>query len=245
MLQIAFLLILTLPTLIASIPLTSAQVINRPTHAYITLSANPIGVGQTEVITFRIVELNPLCSGVFVTEVWRGFTVTITKPYGTTETKGPFNADSTGGYYTTFAPTQAGSYKIQTFFPGQWVNGSYTTVANTGAWSNVTGQPLKSAQLWFTPSQSAVETLTVQQNPVSNYPDNPLPTDYWTRPIYGENKGWSTIADNWLMRGYDTMNRPFQNGGSICTIHFRTRKSTHTMESTNNLWRRSRRQIWR
>ena len=139
--SIALILILTLSALTASISLTNAQIINRPTHAYITLSANPIGVGQTEVITFRIVELNPLSSGVFVTEVWRGFTVTITKPDGTTETKGPFNADSTGGYYTTFAPTQVGTYKIQTFFPGQWVNGSYTTVANTGAWSNVTGHP--------------------------------------------------------------------------------------------------------
>ena len=227
--SIALILILTLSALTASISLTNAQIINRPTHAYITLSANPIGVGQTEVITFRIVELNPLSSGVFVTEVWRGFTVTITKPDGTTETKGPFNADSTGGYYTTFAPTQVGTYKIQTFFPGQWVNGSYTTVANTGAWSNVTGQPLKSAQLWFTPSQSAVETLTVQQDPVPNFPDNPLPTDQWTRPIYGENKGWSTIADNWLMRGYDTMNRPFQNGAAFAPY-------TSGPESPHILW---------
>ena len=26
----------------------------------------------------------------------------------------------------------------------------------------------------------------------------PLPTAYWTRPIYGENTDWYTIASNWL-----------------------------------------------
>jgi outer membrane protein assembly factor BamB len=206
---------LTFSTLLSSMQIVDAQVINRPTHAYSTLSANPIGVGQTEVITFRIVELNPLSSGIFVSEVWRGFTVKITKPDGTTETKGPFNADTTGGSYALYTPTQPGEYSFQTIFPGQWVNGSYTTVANTGAWSNVTGQPLKSANLWFTPSESPIVTLKVQQDPIPTYPDDPLPTGYWTRPVYGENKGWSAIADNWLMRGYDTINRPFQNGAAF------------------------------
>ncbi len=193
----------------------NADVLNRPTHAYVTLSANPIGVTQTEVVTFRIEELNPLSSGVFVTEVWRGFTVKITSPTGKVETKGPFSADTTGGSYTTFVPKETGEYTIQAFFPGQWVNGSYTTVANTGAWSNQTGRPLISAQWYFEPSESAPITLTVQQDAIPPYPDNPLPSGYWTRPIYGENKGWYTIADNWLMRGYDTMNRPFQNGAAF------------------------------
>ncbi len=227
---VAIILTLALSTLTASMPLASGQVVNRPTHAYVTLSANPIGVGQTAVVTFRIVELNPLSSGVFVSEVWRGFTVKITKPDGTTETKGPFNADTTGGYYTTFVPTQAGEYKLQAFFPGQWVNGSYRTVANTGAWSNSTNQPLKTVQLWFAPSESPIETLTVQQDPIPSYPEIPLPADYWTRPIYGENKGWHTIADNWLMRGYDTMNRPFQNGAAFAPY-------TSAPESPHILWK--------
>ncbi|MBC7129968.1 PQQ-binding-like beta-propeller repeat protein [Candidatus Bathyarchaeota archaeon] len=37
----------------------------------------------------------------------------------------------------------------------------------------------------------------------------PLPTDYWTRPIYAENKGWWQVADNWLMQCYNTPIRDF------------------------------------
>ena len=221
-------LVLTVSTLIASMPLANAQVINRPTHSYVTLGVNPVGEGQTENVVFMLVELNPLL-GVDSSAVWRGFTVKITAPDNTTETLGPFNADPTGSSYTTFVPTQVGTYKVQAIFPGQWVNGSYTTVTNTGSWSNVTGQPLKSAQLYFAPSESPVETLTVQQKPIPSYPDNPLPTDYWTRPIYGENKGWSVITDNWLMRGYNTMNRPFQNGAAFAPI-------TSGPESSHILW---------
>ncbi len=227
----AILLTLTLPILTINIPIVDAQIINRPTHSFITLSTNPIGVNQTAVVTFRIVELNPLSSGVFESEVWKGFTIKITRPDGTSEIKGPFNADTTGGYYTTFIPTQTGEYKLQAFFPGQWVNGSYTNVANTGAWSNVTGQPLKTAYLWFEPSESPIVTLTVQQDQITYYPNNPLPEDTWTRPIYGENKGWHTIADNWLMRGYDTMNRPFQNGAAFAPY-------TSAPESSHILWKK-------
>ena len=41
------------------------------------------------------------------------------------------------------------------------------------------------------------ETFTVQQEPLQtiNYP---LPTEYWTRPIEGQNTNWYTIASNWL-----------------------------------------------
>jgi hypothetical protein len=213
----------------AGVYFAGADVSTRPTHAYATLSANPIGVGQTEILTFRVVELNPLSAGVFVSEVWRGFTITVTRPDGTVETKGPYNADTTGGSYALYAPTMTGNYTFKTSFPGQWVNGSYTNVGNTGSWSNVTGQPLKSAQIWFAPSESPSVTLTVQANAVEPLPNDPLPTDSWTRPVYGENKGWSAIADNWLMRGYDTMNRPFQNGAAFAPY-------TSAPDSPHILW---------
>jgi hypothetical protein len=226
----ALVLMLALATLMSFLPFSEGAMLNRPTHAYVTLSANPIGVGQTEVVTFRIEELNPISSGVFVTEVWRGFTIKITSPDGKVETKGPYNADTTGGSYYTFAPKTTGNFTLQAFFPGQWVNGSYTTVANTGSWSNVTGQPQISAQWWFEPSESPIVSLNVQQDTLPPYPDNSLPNGYWTRPIYGENKGWSTIADNWLMRGYDTMNRPFQNGAAFAPY-------TSAPQSPHILWR--------
>ena len=41
--------------------------------------------------------------------------------------------------------------------------------------------------------------LIVQQEPIPAPIDSyPLPTQYWTRPIEGENTYWYTIASNWL-----------------------------------------------
>jgi hypothetical protein len=50
-------------------------------------------------------------------------------------------------------------------------------------------------------ASTASTTLTVQQNPVLSYPTTPLPTAYWTRPIYGTNTYWYTISSNWLGTG--------------------------------------------
>ncbi len=40
--------------------------------------------------------------------------------------------------------------------------------------------------------------MTVTQEQVPNFPEPPLPTDYWTRPITDINRQWYTIASNWL-----------------------------------------------
>ena len=41
-------------------------------------------------------------------------------------------------------------------------------------------------------------TLTVQSTPIAALPQTPLPTAFWTRPIYGENTAWYTLGSNWL-----------------------------------------------
>jgi hypothetical protein len=50
---------------------------------------------------------------------------------------------------------------------------------------------------------SKTTTLTVQEEQLpaatSSYP---LPTEYWTRPIEGQNTDWYTISSNWLGRPY-------------------------------------------
>jgi len=53
----------------------------------------------------------------------------------------------------------------------------------------------------FQASDSEITEVTVQADPIETIPLNPLPTGYWTRPIYGENKDWYTISGNWLMLG--------------------------------------------
>jgi hypothetical protein len=46
-------------------------------------------------------------------------------------------------------------------------------------------------------SKSPILTLEVTNEPVSNWPAAPLPTEYWTRPINAQNREWSAISNNW------------------------------------------------
>jgi hypothetical protein len=49
---------------------------------------------------------------------------------------------------------------------------------------------------------SARATLIVQEDPITLiYSPNPLPTDYWTRPISSMNREWASIGGPWLGLG--------------------------------------------
>ena len=51
-------------------------------------------------------------------------------------------------------------------------------------------------------ASSASTTLTVQQDSIpSAITSYPLPQEYWTHPIYGENTDWWKISSNWLGTG--------------------------------------------
>jgi hypothetical protein len=127
-------------------------------------------------------------------------TVKVTHPDGTTETLGPFTSDATGGTSTTYTPTAVGNYSFQMIFAGQTLAG-----LNLAPGTPTTG-PNANAFIGdnFQPSQSSVVTLTVQQAPVALAAIAPLPTNYWTRPIYGENNNWYQIGGNWLGLGQST-----------------------------------------
>jgi hypothetical protein len=49
----------------------------------------------------------------------------------------------------------------------------------------------------FQGATSAPATLTVQQQSIEEWKEPPLP-DFWTRPINGANRGWSSLASSWL-----------------------------------------------
>ena len=106
------------------------------------------------------------------------------------------------------------------------------------------------------PTQPAPQTttLTVQEQPISSIPSNPLPTEYWTRPIYGENPNWYTIASNWLGTGSPQLatkylpdaqgpqtshimwTKPLQSGGVVGTNDFQIAGDTY-FEGTSRLTR--------
>ncbi len=192
-LAFTFLLILTIASL-DSIVITNAAVTEWNTYLYVSFAPNPVGVGQTVVVSVQLDKVNPLASGVYGGQHFGGFMVKITKPDGTTENKGPYEAWATSGVVFFYTPAMVGNYSFKATFPGQWVN---TTGANA-------------YQRWYKPSTSESMMLNVQQDKIPTMQNNPLPTGYWTRPVYGENKGWNTIADNWLMPAYNSTTQPWR-----------------------------------
>ncbi len=180
-----------------------------PTFAYIEAVPNPIGVGQSTHIFMWIDKI--LSSSAIANDYrWHNYKLTITNPDGTTYVKTwDVCQDTTSSQGYDFTPTVAGNYTLKFEFPGQDVN-AYSHV--NGLYNNDTYLP-----------SSATKVLVVQQDPIGNFPDTyPLPTEYWTRPIYGENPGWFTIASDWLGTGspiMTTYGRYVPNGVGPVTSH--------------------------
>jgi outer membrane protein assembly factor BamB len=130
-----------------------------------------------------------------------GFLLNITQPDGTTQIIGPWTCSSAvASDFKVFTPSQVGTYKIVFSWPG-------TTIVSTIAVASS-----DSIGDYLAGSTSAPFYLTVTQEPIQNWPEPPLPTDYWTSPINAQNRGWSTLASNWLKGTWLSNN--YQNEGT-------------------------------
>jgi hypothetical protein len=164
------------------------------TYMFVSVAPNPTGVGQAVNVNFWL-NLPPPTANVQYGDRWNNLTVVITRPDGTTDKLGPFTSDDTGGAHTQYTPTQTGNYTFQSFFGGQTLAGTNITPGTTNAFVGD----------YYQPSQSEVYTLTVQEEPISWPATVPLPTEYWTRPIYAQNNDqWYAIGGNWLGLGIST-----------------------------------------
>jgi len=196
---IAVLLLLTMiifPTAL----MKSANAYTYTTYCYVVAYPEPIGINQqmNVVMWLSIYPPQLIINGASTIggDMWKGFSLTITKPDGTVETKGPYTSDYMGAAFITYTPTQLGTYTFQLSFPGQ------TMPANQG------GNTYKA-------STSGITRLTVQQDAITTISDGVIPTGYWQRPINDENRAWSPIAGNWLMAGYDYNARSFDGGSAF------------------------------
>lgn len=192
----AALLILLMITTVGSMALLPVSTAHTPkweipTFAYINATPNPVGVGQQVII---VVWLDKMPAGTAILNNIRfhDYKLTITKPDGTTDVVNwPIVHDTTSSAYTTYTPNVVGEYKLLFEFPGQ----TYTwNQANTPGLSAANAAYENDVYL---PS-SATTTLTVQEESIAHLPTNPLPTEFWSRPIEGQNTAWVSIASNYL-----------------------------------------------
>lgn len=176
--------LLLLATLL-TLPIGNAQEDYREktTHAYIGATPNPIGVGQQVLLHVGITDYL-----LYYHHGWEGLTVTVTDPVGNQQTLGPYRTDSTGGTGAVFIPEMVGTYTFQTNFPEQF----YTWESTPNFDSDIYGTILYKA------SQSSPLELVVTEEQRVFYPDQSLPSEYWTRPIDAQLWAWSGVSGNWV-----------------------------------------------
>ena len=157
-----------------------------PTYAYISAAPDPVGLGQTAAIYMW---LNQLFPDQNATNNYRfhNYNLTITDPDGVTTTQTfAYISDSTSSQGTTFTPTKVGTYTLTFMYRGQAVT-DYDYAPNSAYINDI-----------YLPS-SASTTLTVQEEPIPGAVGGyPLPTEYWARPIEGQNTNWYTIGSNYV-----------------------------------------------
>ncbi len=188
---IALILMLTMTILMASMPAAKASG-QCATYAFINVNPNPVGINQPVDVNFWLSIVSPTAAQ-SQGDRFSGFKVTILKPDGKTDTKGPFRSEDLSAAYFSYVPTMIGNYTFTFNYPGE----TFASVDTT-----------------YLASQATYVLNVQQQTPPQSASLNqpPLPTNYWTRPINGANYDWASIGGNWLMAAWDSTGRAFDNG---------------------------------
>ena len=163
------------------------------TFAYLSFRPNPIGLGQSLLVN---VWTQP---GVHHAYYMQGYKVTIEKPNGDTEIVGPFNsyvADCTSWF--EYVPDQVGTYRFKFESPGTYIPaGIYVDRPGVLTSPNIT----LSYSIYYKPSSTDWQNLTVQADFVASWPPSALPNDYWTRPINVVHREWAQISGSYPFTG--------------------------------------------
>ena len=177
-----------------------------PTYVFIVPTPNPVGVGQE--VTF--IMFNPQLPNAPSSDKWK-YTVSIKQPddkivtlppagatgiYNQPIENGMYVADTTGAAWTTWTPTVTGNHTVTITFQAV----EHTAYDSSGrTYYGVTYD-----------ASTYTVNLVVQDEEVHGATKvYPLPTEYWTRPIEGQNNEWYQVASNWLNNAHD-----YSNGGA-------------------------------
>jgi outer membrane protein assembly factor BamB len=187
-------------------------------YAYIVPAPNPVGVGQTVAIVMWVDV--PMPGAAIGNDIRRhDYKLTITAPNGDIQTENwPVVSDPTSVVYWQFTPDQVGTYTLKFDYPEQ----TYTW---GGAYENDV----------FT-AASRTTTLTVQEEPIAPATGSyPLPTEYWTEPIEGQNTNWYAISSNWLGEPYITSGAAV-GGGTAGNFFARIQPNGLAPNSPHIMW---------
>ena len=181
--------------------------------AYLSVTPSVVGEGQPMLVNLWIIpaiDRNRALIG--------AFEVTITKPDGSTVVIGPIDSycgDATAWF--DYPADQIGTWKFKLNFLGMYYPAGYyyngivypdlesiptedvekTAATQYGRMS----APSNRDSAYYEPASSPEVEVEVQQDIVYSWPQSPLPTDYWTRPVYPEHRELWPILGNWPPTG--------------------------------------------
>jgi outer membrane protein assembly factor BamB len=194
--SVAFILAFAIVASVVAVTVNAQPIVKEiPTFIYLQLTPNPVGVNQEVYVIVFFSNPPPTAGGIGIMPTpgdrYENVTVEIIRPDGGKDILGPAISDPVGGLYFTYKPTKTGEYQFQAFYPGEILDGKSSVQPIPGP----TGRSLWGARML--PSQSDKVTLVVQEKPVTPYVSPPLPSEYWTRPIYATNYEWAKVAGSW------------------------------------------------
>ena len=189
---IALFLMVTIAVTLVALPAANAHdpPWTVPNWTYISVTPETVGVNQPAIVVFWDNFIPPTAYGAYG-DRWT-FYVDVTLPDDSEDTLGPYTSDPVGGAWCSYTPTQVGTYSFVARFPGKVLDG--LPAPPTGYFF---GGEVNIGDTYL-PSESEPAYLHVVEEPMQPYPETPLPSDYWTRPVYGANREWWSIMGQWL-----------------------------------------------
>ncbi|KON32435.1 MAG: hypothetical protein AC479_07525 [miscellaneous Crenarchaeota group-6 archaeon AD8-1] len=200
----ALITLLILATMLFTFSSTQGQV-EVQTYPYLVVTPNPVAIGQKVFIVMWIHGAPPTASGLGGDRY--SFTLEVKKPNENNfnfiypDANNPVNqffiSDETGSTFTQYIPESEGEYEFRLTYTGQIISRFNPETGIPGFPEPLANIPnLVNSE--FLPSET-IKKLTVKNeqllDPTITYP---LPDEYWTRPIEGQNTEWATISSNWL-----------------------------------------------
>jgi outer membrane protein assembly factor BamB len=193
----------TFALMTASTPTNAQQSADLTVKAQVYLSVRPttVGLGQEMLVNLW----SSPAPGAH--RQYHDMKLIITKPDGSKLEHKMDTYVADGTLWMPWVCDQVGEWSFQVDYPGEYFAagvyvdgihykpGSVLPPGSSGAYTGPSSTYNQGAVV--TPSSTGVIKVTVQEEMIPSWPEAPLPTDYWTRPVNEENREWWPILGNY------------------------------------------------
>jgi hypothetical protein len=163
--------------------------------AYMSFRPNPVGVGQSVLVNIWTTP------GAHHSIYMHDYKVTIQDPAGNeySSVMDSYLGDCSAWF--EFVPDIPGTWRLKFESPGTYIPAG-TYIDRPGATGPAGTREINfSYSIYYKPSETDWQELTVQEDMVYSWPPSDLPTDYWTRPVNPINREWWEILGSYPWTG--------------------------------------------